>query len=400
MGDTCYLVGAGLSKSLELPGRPIPLMLDFVSTMAHYLDNDVILTALAELENAGVFATRCDEASKLAGTLVGKKADRSSQNRNRFAKCLSERLPESIEDLIERSSRVGATSPSASVKDRFLFSINQLFSIVGWNINFAPLERFLRYQLKKEGGAHTFVSFNYDLILDRAVQRARCGDWHPAEGYGFRVPFYTTEEISSGNSPGVLPRARAVPFDETGINGGRIRIFKPHGSLNWLLPFEIPYRHGEHGLVFKPEPMVVPLEPDGVVRYWSTTADFKHIQCPGHHPHDYGIVIIPPTAAKQSDLDFLEKIKEREAEVISKCENIFVIGYSLPVTDANQELLIRSAVQRRSAGIQRLIVVNYHAAKEYFSRISELFSFPEDKLEIFNSGFAAFVSGFCAEDCV
>jgi len=51
-----YFVGAGLSKSLEKPGKRIPLMYDFVSVMAQYAPNDkVILQTLARLQYCGVF---------------------------------------------------------------------------------------------------------------------------------------------------------------------------------------------------------------------------------------------------------------------------------------------------------------------------------------------------------
>ena len=36
MAGTVYFLGAGLSESLEIPGKPIPLMFDFVSVMAEY----------------------------------------------------------------------------------------------------------------------------------------------------------------------------------------------------------------------------------------------------------------------------------------------------------------------------------------------------------------------------
>ena len=50
MRNTVYFVGAGLAKSLELPQKPIPVMYDFVSVLADYLSDDVILTFLARLE--------------------------------------------------------------------------------------------------------------------------------------------------------------------------------------------------------------------------------------------------------------------------------------------------------------------------------------------------------------
>jgi hypothetical protein len=50
MRKILYFRGAGLSKSLQVPGKPIPMMLDFVGGLADYLSDNVILTTLARLE--------------------------------------------------------------------------------------------------------------------------------------------------------------------------------------------------------------------------------------------------------------------------------------------------------------------------------------------------------------
>jgi len=52
MGTLLYFVGAGLTKSLALPERPIPAMFDFINTAAEYLFDKVVLTTLASLKVA------------------------------------------------------------------------------------------------------------------------------------------------------------------------------------------------------------------------------------------------------------------------------------------------------------------------------------------------------------
>jgi hypothetical protein len=396
MPHTIYLIGAGLSKSLESPAHAVPLMTDFVRVLADYVENDVVLTTLAELENAGVFTNKCEEVSRLAQLFVGKAPDRSPQNRDRFARCLRDRPAESIEGLIERSSQVVASSSSADLKTRFLFAINQVFSTVGWHIRSAPLEQFLLHQFHKADQNHTFINFNYDLILDRTIQPAPGSNWHPAYGYGFHIPYFTKDDPPPAASSGVLRRARATQFGGTRESDyGAIQILKPHGSLNWLLPFKIPYETGKHGRMLEPEPMVLPLDADNGLRYWPTTADFNHIECPGAAPADYGIFIIPPSSEKSSDLKFLEEVETREVEAISECEDVFVVGYSLPTTDVQHDALIRAAVTSRSVGFRRLVIVNYAANADYFRRVAAIFSFPEQRVEIFNSGFLNFVDAFC-----
>jgi hypothetical protein len=325
-------------------------MMDFVRVMADYLDDDAILTRLAQLENAGVYTWQCREASRLAKTLVG--------------------------------------------KDRFLYAINRLFSIVGWQLHLAPLEEFLRRQFGGTGRHHTFVSFNYDLALDRAVQLGSDGAWHPADGYGFTIPYFTPEGPLRDKEAGVLESWKALPFVPGEGSSRPIQILKPHGSLNWLLPFRVPYRTDQHGLALEPEPMVIPLQPEYELRYWSTTATFNHIQRPNELPHDHGIFIIPPSSGKPSGMSFLDETRTREAEAVREADEFFIIGYSLPVTDVDQESLIRCAVRERSVEISRLVAVNYGAPPDYFRRVGKVFAFPEDRLEVFNAGFVDLASAF------
>jgi hypothetical protein len=109
-----YFVGAGLPKALETPGKRIPLMYDFVSVMADYAPSDpVILTTLAQLENAGIFAWPSLEASDLAKRVVGANCDRSAATLGRFKDAMKRRPAESIEDLLLRASSEAERRPNS-----------------------------------------------------------------------------------------------------------------------------------------------------------------------------------------------------------------------------------------------------------------------------------------------
>ena len=49
MGLTLYFIGAGVTKSTELTRR-VPLMMDFIPVLADYLDSDIVLNTLAQME--------------------------------------------------------------------------------------------------------------------------------------------------------------------------------------------------------------------------------------------------------------------------------------------------------------------------------------------------------------
>ncbi len=98
MSRILYFIGAGLTKALALPTRPVPAMFDFISTSAAYLDDEVILTTLADLENAQPYpyAWVSVEARSLAPQLVGQNRSNDPALRSAFARALRERTGESI----------------------------------------------------------------------------------------------------------------------------------------------------------------------------------------------------------------------------------------------------------------------------------------------------------------
>jgi hypothetical protein len=204
-----YFTGAGLTKSLEVPGKPIPMMIDFISVLSCYLSDNVILTTLATLErnNPYPYRWKSTEAINAAKRLVGKHADRGTANRRAFAAALRNRPSESIEALLERAISHGQTEAA----DRFIYAISRVFRIVNWNVKWRPLNAFLRRQFKLEA-EHTFVNFNYDLLLDRAIQKASNGAWDPKTGYGVSHRVFRGERTKIKRecwSPGHCPRNSA-----------------------------------------------------------------------------------------------------------------------------------------------------------------------------------------------
>jgi hypothetical protein len=227
MGTTLYLVGAGLTKSLETTRR-VPLMMDFAHVLADYAYNEVVLKTLAGMEVGNVYRTACDECLRLARTLLGDGRVADAE-RHRFAALVRNRQPESIEALFERTESRPVDTPGLEIASGlpvyFRYAINEVFSTIGWTLQLDLLTGFLTRQFE-DLGTHIFVSFNYDLALDRAVGNASDGMWQPRNGYGFEFPFYTMEAANDAVS------ARFTVELPTGSR--RIQILKPHGSLNWM----------------------------------------------------------------------------------------------------------------------------------------------------------------------
>lgn len=221
-----YFVGAGLTKALQKPGVPIPVMKDFVSAMADYLDDDVVLTALAhyDIVEPSPYEWQPPGIRELAFPL-GDGSDRSPARRAAYRRALKNRPSENVEMLLQKALQDPKSCTAEVVPVRFNLGINQVFRIIDWNLNFLPLSRFLARQFESTGNrVHTFVSFNYDLVLDYAVLNASPASLSLELFYG----------LQSGGlgAPGMV-----TP-----------RVIKPHGSLNFIVPIKVPYEHTARGL--------------------------------------------------------------------------------------------------------------------------------------------------------
>jgi hypothetical protein len=301
----------------------------------------------------------------------------------RFRQALRNRPFESIERLLEKSYSAEGL-PASSAPTRFKYAINRLFCLVGWDVNWRPLNQFLTRQFGSPDTIHRFVSFNYDLILDRAVEETAGADWEPATGYGFKIPYWTLGE---------RPDNRVQYLSTSSPRSERVLMLKPNGSLNWLAPLSLPYSSGPSGhTVVDQGWVVVPLTLDGKLSYFHSTETFNWISLPNQQSRDMEPCILPPTFAKASTLSFLRQTRDHERRAIAEADEVYVIGWSMPESDQDQLCLIRSAVSDRSKPITRLTVVNWGEEPEYFRRIADVFGVPQSQLRIFNGGLCEFVT--------
>ena len=137
------------------------------------------------------------------------------------------------------------------------------------------------------------MSFNYDCIIDAALRDAVRVRWDPGkEGYGFA--------LASGADHWRGPRGKGHPK-------GSITLLKPHGSLNWTI------KGDRVALTAKP--------------YQAASADGR---------------IVPPTWFKRLQQDPYASVWKRARLEMRRCKALFVIGYSVPVTDLFSRALFKA----------------------------------------------------------
>ncbi len=403
-----YIAGAGLTKALETSCR-VPLMWDFVSVMADYIWNSdgtydkAILTTLAALEDTGVFEYSSVESKELARRVldfVNGKAELSDDDAHKFQKLMQTRPEENIERLLNKALEKSANEfGSGFIPQRFNFAINRVFSRIGSNLNTPFLERFLEKQLELADTKHTFVSFNYDLIIESCIEKRSPLAWDVKSGYGFDVERFITpdgalEHMEQFNGAGGHFRLlRSNKLNSLGTSSDLIKILKPHGSLNWLLGFNENYH-------FMNATPVLCLTLDRSIGYYPSFC-CQHIQLKDETGWNLSekavwpnasLYLIPAADTKIRDLDVVKRIREQEEEAYRMADEFYVIGWSMPTTDLEQVEIIRECVQKRNKPIERITIINYNADHIYFDRIRDIFGVDLLDLKISNGGFCEYVA--------
>jgi hypothetical protein len=157
----------------------------------------------------------------------------------------------------------------------------------------------------------TIVSFNYDLVLDRAMYDAEF--WHPKDGYALR---------------NIRP---ITAFEAARIKPSSITAIKLHGSLNWDIgdgggPVMI---HGYHDISepYFPGGMQPPTDK------WETRQANMH-----------GFGILPSFIKSYQNSEILHLWKQAHQH-LEAADEIVVIGYSLNEADSAVWLLFATSVR-------------------------------------------------------
>lgn len=169
-----------------------------------------------------------------------------------------------------------------------------------------------------ESGDVTFISTNYDIILDNAL-----GSRFDKIDYGF------------------------FPMENVFENIRGPKLLKIHGSLNWkYCPVcnHIDAKIGEENTV-------------------SEIYSMKSVKC-GNCGEDARYIIVPPTYYKDMSNVYLANIWNNAEKVLREAEHVVFSGYSLPSADMHIKYLLKRAELNRDAGsIFKATIINYYPDK-------------------------------------
>jgi hypothetical protein len=186
-----------------------------------------------------------------------------------------------------------------------------------------------KLMLKPSPKSFDIVSFNYDVLADRALRRLAAKTewrWNPHDGYGFR------------------PHGQSEPRQRS-----QIRLLKLHGSMNWYIPTPKKRRanvYQKNTRVYVPTP----------ASRLDAAAWQRMQRSLGHSSTSVFPLMVPPVFEKGTQIvGVLNKLWDETLRILSEATVVVVWGYSLPITDYHADVLFSRGARRAK---NRLVVVN------------------------------------------
>lgn len=191
----------------------------------------------------------------------------------------------------------------------------------------------------------TIITFNHDLVIENEIaRRAKLRKlWCVNEGYGA-----VSRELKV-LEPGVNVPVLSHHGDDC---EHRIRIIKPHGSLNWVhrLNSKDPTARFLEGHI-NTDLLLLPAKKLLGGEYFARG---------GRGRRNWGLwpLVVPPIYAKASiSSESLQKARDDAREAILSANRLIFFGYSLPILDVEAEKLFERGIQGNSA-LTEIEVVN------------------------------------------
>jgi NAD-dependent SIR2 family protein deacetylase len=206
--------------------------------------------------------------------------------------------------------------------------------------------------------ANTFITFNYDLLLDDALRRV-----------GIEPDYCLPEENTVVEDHVAQPKRRPL--------------LKLHGSTNW-------------GICGNCRNRVVVL----TRKVTASPGQFRASQCPNCLESEFQPMLIPPSWDKSEYRDLMKPIWSKAVEELKLASRICIVGYSMPEADSFFKYLIALALAENH-NLYKFIVVdkNPHITARYRKLLEPLFRERRFSRFVDSVGFVAFLShgGSCAE---
>ncbi|TFG23723.1 MAG: hypothetical protein EU532_13215 [Promethearchaeota archaeon] len=181
----------------------------------------------------------------------------------------------------------------------------------------------------------SFLNINYDILLDNALN-----DLKEEKGVQYEYCFKVKSRFY------------------------KLKLFKPHGSLNWLLCKSCgKVKTGDYNKI--------------ALRYYHSilyrTENNEYCSCGS----DLSPLIIPPSFFKELKNPIIQNILINLENHLIKVKNLIFIGYSFPEADIHLKYLFKKA--QLKGGFEKIILINKEGVNNSYFR-NVIMTFPEVEL--------------------
>ncbi len=239
---------------------------------------------------------------------------------------------------------------------RLIMSINTFFNTLDQDPDIAkkfshgPHQKLAEFLRGRPDLNVTVISFNYDLWLEKGLQRN--GLWNPARGYGHE--FLYSEPHRMATQTGAWGHYDAKRFENPSPTA--VTVLKPNGSLSWFFSGQ------EKELVV----LTCDGQEDGEVTY---NPDFylDRVNTPGALGRMLAPLVVPPIPTPNRRYPVFWSIDKNIQGCLKEADVLVIIGWSLPNTDQKFAEDFKAAISSRASQL-RSIVLSDTALKQYDSR--------------------------------
>lgn len=352
------IIGAGASAAIN-PNR-VPLMNNFFEVVAEFAKQDKqILKTLNTLQKYKLVSVEEPPKGNLEDVLT---------------QTLS--LPRDQEDPWERPY------------DGLLLTLHRIFHKLEKEEDLSLYVECLSPLSELNPEDIVFISFNYDVFLERALEKLF--SWNADLGYSANVlvGYINAEQAEQAQSPNQIcdevyawswdispcisfPSELTLPIQR----GHGPIVLKPHGSLNWFIHSigKAPYWMSSETLgLLLMRPINGTVRIPGFWIYPTTNTVKGELADPEFLVGAVLPAIIPPGEKFSRIIHVFQRIEKSVQEVLSQISTLVVIGWSMRQSDNKYRDLFAKVSEMRKSKLDTMAVCNLQQKIEFYSRFKNL----------------------------
>ena len=222
-----------------------------------------------------------------------------------------------------------------------------------------------------------FISFNYDVFLERALEALF--SWRADLGYSpdVLVGHINAEQAEKAQDPTQVCDEVYAWSLSVSDRSKVPTVLKPHGSLNWFI-----HSRGKGHFWMSEETLgLLLMQPANkkvcIPRFWiypTTNTTKGELADPEFLVGAILPAIIPPGKKFSTEIPVFRRIQKSVIETLSQISSLVIIGWSMRQSDKKYSEWFKTAGKTRQSDLKLLGVCNLHRKKEFYSRFEDQIS--------------------------